>query len=251
MDMRDRYSSTRDEWKRIWQEADVARELETLNYARSRYARALYSPYLPHDEFILEGGCGLGIEIINLSEQGYEVIGIDYAENALHQINHFRRGYRLTTGDIHHLPFPDGVFGACLSIGVLEHFEFGPAPGLREACRVLRRGGILVLIIPYPNLVWRLVQLKKRLARPKLRPPAFYETTYTTGQLRQHLAAADFEVLAQHPIGHSFTLWGVSRLFRGPGYYETSAVAERLGDIFSKLLPWSMCFESLIIARKS
>ena len=250
--MKDIYASTRAEWARIWEEeTNLERELKTLDYRRARYARALYHPFLPRDGLILEGGCGLGIEVINLESQGCKVVGVDYAVNALVQLNRYKPGYRLAAGDVHHLPFREGAFGAYLSIGVLEHFDFGPAPGLHEAHRVLRPDGILVLIIPYPNLVWRLVQLKKRLARPKLRPPAFYETTYTTGQLRQHLAAADFEVLAQHPIGHSFTLWGVSRLFRGPGYYETSAVAERLGDIFSKLLPWSMCFESLIIARKS
>jgi len=248
--MRDRYNSTRDEWRRIWQEeADIVRELETLNYARSRHARALYSPYLPRGEFILEGGCGLGIEVINLSEQGYKVVGIDYAENALHQINRFRPGYRLTAGDIHRLPFPDGTFGAYLSIGVLEHFEFGPEPGLREAGRVLRQGGILVLIIPYPSLIWRLIRLRARLLR-KSPDPEFYETTYSTHQLQQYLSSTGFDIVERHPIGHSFTLWGLGKLFRGPGYYETSALAERLGAVFLTLLPWPICFESLFIARK-
>jgi SAM-dependent methyltransferase len=249
--MKDFYGSTRSEWKRIWQEeASIERELETLNYRRSRAARALYMPYLPRDELVLDGGCGLGIEVINLASQGYRVVGIDYAENALHQINSYRRGYRLTAGDIHYLPFQDNVFGAYLSLGVLEHFEFGPEPGLREAYRVLRQGGILVLTIPYPNLVWRYVQIRAKVLGRSSGNPDFYETTYPVDQLQQHLLNTGFEVMAQHPIGHSFTLWGTGRLFRGPGYYETSALAEWLGDVLQKLLPWPMCFESLIIARK-
>jgi SAM-dependent methyltransferase len=236
------YNSTRDRWRRIWNdEADVARELETLTYRRARQTWALYSPYLPRKDLVLEAGCGLGREVIHLESQAYKVVGVDYAENAVHQIHAYRRGYRLAAGDIHHLPFPAGAFGSYLSFGVLEHFEFGPVPALREANRVLRPGGVLVLIIPYP---------KRRAGQPPM-DPEFYETTYTVHQLEGHLSDTGFQIVERRPIGHSFTLWGLGSLFRGAGYYETSLLAEGLGDVLRRLLPWPMCFESLIIARKT
>ena len=94
-------------------------------------------------------------------------------------------------------------------------------------------------------------RLKKRLTRRSLGALRFYETTYSLCQLRKHLSNTGFVIAEWHPIGHSFTLWGLGRLFRGPGYYETSRLAEWLGAVFLKLLPWSMCFETLIIARKT
>lgn len=250
--MKDRHSSTRDAWKRIWQEeADLPRELETLSYKRSRQQRALYLPLLPKEEMILEAGCGLGREVICLDSEGYRVVGIDFAENALHRLNSYHRGYRLAAADVHKLPFQDGVFGAYLSFGVLEHFEFGPEPGLREANRVLRQDGVLVLLMPYPNLIWRLIRFRKRLFGKGLQKQDLYESTYTVRQLEQSLRHAGFEILEKHPVGHSFTLWGLGGPFQAKGYYRTSSLSEFFGAVCRRLLPWAMCFESLLVAQKS
>jgi SAM-dependent methyltransferase len=247
----DLYNSTRDSWEQIWRDqATLANELSTLTYQRAVQTRALYRPYLPRNELILEAGCGLGREIICLESQGYQVIGVDYAEGPLHQLHAFKNNCRLAAADVHDLPFQASSIGAYLSFGVLEHFEFGPEPGLSEANRILHQDGILVLLIPYPNLIWQLVRLWKRLARRTQQRADFYETTYTVRQLRQHLRRTGFEILDQHPVGHSFTLWGLGGPFRGKGYYQTSALAERLGAIACRVLPWAMCFESLLIARK-
>jgi SAM-dependent methyltransferase len=250
--MTDEYDSTRETWRRIWnEEADVARELKTLEYPRSLRIETLYLRFLQKEQPVLEAGCGLGREVIRLDGRGYRIAGIDYAEEALHRIVAYRRGYRLAAGDVHHLPFRDGAFGSCLSFGVLEHFATGPAAALRETNRVLREGGVLVLILPYPNLVWRFLRLKRKWAgEPPVRP-GFYETTYTVRDLEDQLNGAGFQVVERHPIGHSFTLWGLGGLFRGGGYYETSALAEGLGAVLQRVLPWPMCFESLIVARKA
>jgi SAM-dependent methyltransferase len=242
------YRSTRERWRQIWDdESDVAREAGTLSYRRARQIWALYARHLPQGEPVLEAGCGLGREVIRLEARGYRAVGVDYAENALHRIQAYRRGYRLAAGDVHHLPFPAGAFGSYLSFGVLEHFDFGPVPALREANRVLRRDGVLVLMIPYPNWIWRWVHRRKR----PVADPVFFETTYTVRRLASHLAAAGFQIVERHPVGHSFTLWGLGGPFRAAGYYQTSLLAEGLGEVVRRILPWPMCFESLIIARKA
>jgi SAM-dependent methyltransferase len=201
---------------------------------------------------VLEAGCGLGIEVIHLGRLSYRMVGVDYAENALRRIRAYEPGHRLAAGDVHALPCRDGVFGAYLSFGVLEHFEFGPGPALREAHRVLRPDGILVLTVPHPNLVARLVALRGCVARRTADTgPGYYETRYSVGRLEAEVRRGGFEVLERHPIGHSFTLWGLGGLFRGAGYYETSPLAERLGRVCARWLPWSTCFATLLIARKA
>ena len=250
---RETYTSTRRAWEAIWRhQADIESELRTLDYPRARQITSFYLPHLPTRGLILEAGCGLGKEVIQLSDLGYQVIGLDYIEEALHKIRSFRKDSRLTAADVHALPFRDESLDAYLSFGVVEHFEFGPEPTLREAWRVLRKGGLLVLTVPYPSLVRRVIQAKKWLTlrgRGK-EENGYYETTYRVTDLERFLHMTGFEVIARYPTSHSFTLWGVGRLFRGRDYYDTSPFGEWLGAVFARFLPWSMCFASLLIARR-
>jgi len=250
---RETYDSTRRAWGTIWRhQSDIESELRTLSYPRARQTTSFYLPHLPGRGLILEAGCGLGKEVIQLSELGYQVVGLDYIEEPLRHVRLYRPDTRLTAADVHALPFRDGSFDGYLSFGVLEHFDFGPEPALREASRVLRKGGVLVLAVPYPNLVWRLARLKKSLnRRARTTDTGYYETTYSLSQLEDYLRGTGFKVAARYPTSHSFTLWGVARAFRGGDYYETSRLAEWLGSVFARFLPWSMCFATLLIAHRT
>ncbi len=244
------YERTRDAWRAIWAGTDVAREWDTREYPRSRATRARFLPYLPADAPVLEAGCGLGAELLGLADP-YQAVGVDYVVAPLQRLKARRADLRLAAADIHALPFRDGTFGAYLSFGVLEHFAFGPLPALREAARVLRPGGVLVLTIPAPNLVWRLARVTRRFRRPaEDDAPHYYETTYSARVLRRVVSEAGFAVQECHPIGHDFVLWGCGGPFRADGYYRTTALAEQLGRVLSHVLPHAMGFATLIIARR-
>ncbi|MFQ3568490.1 MAG: methyltransferase domain-containing protein [Aggregatilineales bacterium] len=246
-----RYDSTRKAWETIWQSASVDVELEAVRYDRSLETLRRYAAYLPKDAPILEAGSGLGAVVITLRTLGYNVFGLDYAENALHASRVYDSELPLLAGDVHALPFADGSLGAYLSFGVLEHFEHGMGPALVEAWRVLRPHGILVLTIPYPNIVHRAVAWRRRLQNASpLTDESFYESTYTRKALVESVQAAGFSLLCAEPTSHSFTLWGLGGPFRAPGYYRTSALAETLGGALRWLLPWLFNFTTLIIARK-
>jgi SAM-dependent methyltransferase len=247
----DRYDSTRATWEHIWDQASVTAELETMTYPRAQQTLRAYTPYLPKDALILEAGSGLSSAVITLRRQGYRVIGLDYAENALHLSRQYDATLPLLAGDVHHLPFADNTLGAYLSFGVLEHFEHGMEPALREAYRVLKPGGVLVLTIPYPNVVYRLVRWRRQQAGISvLNDDEFYESAYTRRQMIDIPQSVGFTVLDVLPIGHSYTLWGLGGMFRGAGYYRTNRLAETLGAALRWLLPWPFGFETLTVARK-
>lgn len=247
----DLYDSTRNAWEDIWDGASIEAELEAVGYKRSQETILAYLPYLSKDDLHLEAGSGLSAIVITMRALGYNVHGLDYAFNALRDSHRYDASLPLTAGDVHVLPFRDNCCGSYLSFGVLEHFEHGMMPALVEAYRVLKPGGVVVLTIPYPNLVHRLVQFRrKRDGVGSLSDEGFYESAYTRRQLVEIVSGAGFDVVLAQATSHAFTLWGLGDVFREPGYYRTSALADTLGGWLKRLLPWAFNFSTLIIARK-
>jgi SAM-dependent methyltransferase len=176
---------------------------------------------------------------------------MDYAEQALHTLHNYDPTFNTQVGDVHALPYRDGSLHGYLSFGVLEHFEQGMGPALKEANRVLATGGILVLTIPYPNVIHNLVHLKRRLLKQhELTDEDFYESAYTQHDLKRELEQTGFEVLLVRPTAHNYTLWGLGGPFRKKGYYKTSWLANTLGEVLRVILPWPFNFTTIIIGRK-
>ena len=246
-----RYDSTRQAWEDIWDSASVEQELQTEGYARAVETLNAYLPYLDKNELILEAGSGLSAALITLKRRGYRVTGLDYAFNALETSRHYDPSLLLAAGDVHVLPYAENTFGAYLSFGVFEHFESGMIAPLKEAYRVLKPGGVLVMTIPYPNLIHRLVAWRRKLRGVSvLNDDDFYESTYTRAALVDNVQQVGFTLIRAVPTSHSYTLWGLGGVFRAPGYYQTSALAEGLGRVLKVVLPWAFNFTTLIIAKK-
>jgi SAM-dependent methyltransferase len=245
------YESTRRAWETIWDSASIEVELDAVQYGRSLRTLRLYEPYLARDGLLLEAGSGLSAVVITLRRMGYTVAGLDYAENALHASKAYDPTLPLLAGDVHALPLADNAIAAYLSFGVLEHFEHGMGPALAEAYRALRPGGVLVLTIPYPNVVHRLVTWRRqRRGAGPLADDGFYESTYTRAALVDAVAGAGFTVTRAVPTSHAFTLWGLGGPFRAAGYYRTSRLADALGGLLGVVLPWAFNFSTLVIAHK-
>jgi SAM-dependent methyltransferase len=248
----DLYERTRQSWEDIWQqESSIADELQTLDEPHSREQFDVFTQYLSKDGVILEAGSGLGAALIRLREQGFNIVGLDYAENALRACHHYDPTLKLTVGDVHALPYADNALQGYLSFGVFEHFSHGMLPALRETYRVLAPGGILVMTIPYPNIVHLAVRWKRQLlGQSVLNDDDFYESTYTRRALEDNLRQAGFEILVTQPTAHSYTLWTIGGPFRATGYYHTSSLARNLGALLRRVLPWAFNFTTMMIARK-
>ncbi|MBL8145879.1 MAG: class I SAM-dependent methyltransferase [Anaerolineae bacterium] len=247
-----RYDSTRQAWEDIWDGASVEVELEAVQYPRSLETMRRYLSFLNKDDLILEAGSGLSAVVITLRRLGYRLLGMDYAENALRISREYDPALPLFAGDVHALPCADNSLGAYLSFGVLEHFEQGMAPALAEAYRVLKPGGVLVLTIPYPNVVNRFVAWRRRRAGVSvLNDDEFFESTYTRERLTGEVSKAGFTLVTVEPTSHSYTLWALGGPFRASGYYRTSQLADTLGSILRWVAPWPFNFSTLVIARKN
>lgn len=94
---------------------------------------------------VLDLGCGNG-RIGVLFVENNEVFGIDISELAVSEAK--KKGIKAQVGDLScGLPFINESFDVVLLIDILEHV-FDPMFLLREACRVLKKGGMMLCAIP-------------------------------------------------------------------------------------------------------
>ncbi|MBS3695700.1 class I SAM-dependent methyltransferase [Rhodococcus qingshengii] len=97
-----------------------------------------------HGEAILDIGCGEGTFSALTRERGAVAAGIDACVPLIAIARRHTPDGDFRVGDMEHLPFPDHTFHAVTAFNSL-HFAHNPAQAIREAIRVLRPGGRLVL----------------------------------------------------------------------------------------------------------
>lgn len=95
---------------------------------------------------MLNVGAGQGSFTRMLEERGFDVVSTDLSPAALEVLRERVAGPVLQA-DMTNLPFPDESFDVVLAGEVIEHIDDDVA-ALREAHRVLRANGVLVLSVP-------------------------------------------------------------------------------------------------------
>lgn len=163
---------------------------------------------------ILDVGCGIGAYVRRLRELSEHVYGIDIDER------HVRRGSlslpNLALAASEQMPFPDNSFDVILLHEVIEHVS-DDAATLREACRVVRPGGRIVIYAPnrlYPfethgvyvgrRYIFGNVPLVNYLPRFLRRRLAPHVRAYSKGDLRSLTKGLDASWVAHTVVFPGF-----------------------------------------------
>jgi glycosyltransferase involved in cell wall biosynthesis/SAM-dependent methyltransferase len=95
---------------------------------------------------LLDVGCGGGHFMAAAAERGWRPLGADLSREACAAARRLTRRPAVE-GDAAALPFRDGTLDAVTLVSVLDHTT-QPLAAVREAARVLRPGGVLVVRVP-------------------------------------------------------------------------------------------------------
>ncbi len=153
---------------------------------------------------VLEIGVGGGVDFLSWLKAGAKATGIDLTEagvaltkKRLDAAGYGEDSYSLNTGDAENLKFEDESFDLVYSYGVLHHTP-DTKRAFREACRVLKQGGVLkAMVYHVPSVTGWLLWVRYCFLTGKwLKTPrsAIYEhlespgtKAYTAGEMRSML----------------------------------------------------------------
>ena len=190
-------------WTKFWMEREESLE-EQQQYIEFNFLTKVFSKYLSHHSGkILEGGCGTGKWVFYLREKRYGIIGVEWSKEVVKQVKARNPSVPIIVGDIFNLSFPDDFFQAYISLGVIEHHE-NYLMALKEAYRVIRKGGYLLCTVPYFNTIRRIKNIF-RVYKPKM-GEKFFEYRFTRKEFIKVVENAGFEIMEVIPFSVPYGL---------------------------------------------
>lgn len=252
-------SDTRKSWELNWVEVDKKAVTEIFDYPRVKKLAADYLKYLPKNGLLLEAGCGLGQWMGYFQSHGYDIIGVDYNTATVYQAKSYNERLSLAAADVRALPFKDNSVDAYLSFGVIEHFIEGPETALRESYRVLKDGGVAIIVVPHRNIftvikspiVWLKRSEVVRRIFSKEKKVYYYQRYFSQKGLRSKLLKTGYKILLYKPVDHIFSLVEFSGIFRDKNTFDgENELAVRLGNMLEKFFPHMCAGSNLFIVQK-
>ncbi len=226
-----------EKWDEVWGGDSVQRHLQTT----SRFPQiiSLFDSHLKPGTDVLEAGCGLGRWMIYLEKRGHNAVGIDYSKNALMAIQGFDEPLVTSLGDVVDLPYKDDTFDVYISFGVIEHIEQDRERILREAYRVLRPNGIIIVSVPLLNNLARLLWVVNRIKFSVFANKFFFEEAMSKEALARLLEQTGFDVIDTAQYGQFTTLYSMfpflrkNRKQKGAHLGEFNTLGEKLTDFLN------------------
>ena len=131
---------------------DFFEEAERIRYKYHFYLPELFD-WMAREKpkaKMLEVGCGMGTDLIQLARRGFDVTGIDLTEEGIKLAQRRFQIYDLSANlrvdDAENLSFDDNTFDIVYSFGVLHHTP-DTQKSIDEVQRVLKPGGLAIIML--------------------------------------------------------------------------------------------------------
>jgi len=232
---------TVDEVKRFWENhvnneyytrearasAEYFDEIERRRYRWHYHLAELFASLQGKGGKLLEIGCGIGVDSVQLARAGFEVTAVDLTDAAIDVARRFATARDVSidfrTANAEGLDFPDETFDVVYSFGVLHHTP-DVERAVEEVRRVLKPGGTAYIMLYHHRslvgAVHRLLHLPYESPR-NLRDHCPVVYTYTRRSARQLFRKfSRVEVVTEYPFTYGFryfTGWMPRSLLKAMG----------------------------------
>ncbi len=122
--------------------------LRSKRATADRYLDLLTTAGAPARGQLLEIGCGAGNFLVRAADRGFDVTGLEYSPFAAERARRNLGGRgRVLVGEVHSLAAHSDAYDVCVLCDVIEHVR-RPDEFVRELLRLLRPGGVLLVVTP-------------------------------------------------------------------------------------------------------
>lgn len=173
---------------------------------------------------LLDVGCATGFFMNIAKKRGFEVYGVEYSDFAAEKGR--QNGLDIKTGALEGSGYPDSYFDVITMLDVLEHVT-SPKDVLKEANRILKKGGMLVVNTPDCESLWS----KTLKGNWHLILPPEHIHYFSPETLSKYMKPKGYSVILDTKIGKTFTFQYIFKMLQK---WQKLSIWLKLSNFFAK-----------------
>ena len=247
-------------WENRWKDVPIDMPMANKDAYPLKYSELIIKSKKGR---ILEAGCGAGRILRFYHESGYDIVGIDFINEAVENLKQFDETLNVQAGDITNLNFDDNYFKYILAFGLYHNLENELDEAVRETHRVLEKQGLLCASFRADNIQTKItdwIEDKKNQDHASDKKE-FHKLNLTSNEFKKLFTSNGFSIEGLYPV-ENMPFFYKFRFFRSKNHknfnelnarkegYKLSIIGTFLQRILIFLLPYSFCNVYVLIARK-